>query len=297
MTLSDPMAPNRMTVRSIGLLARITPETPVHDLLVKAVIDAATDLDAFGETAKLSALNDRLGGKKASKIKELTAAVKRQKKRSAQSESQFDFSGDYVIRSSDDATDQIAICLRALEDQGKKHDPGVFIRPDNLPGRIGKGGVVSLPTPRALRPILTDMVQYYTAYETRPPKRDFIKPDLADHVFFSPQLEEVLPPLKKVVTIPIFDKDGNLRTKKGYLPSIATYVAPDIDVGEINGDDYEEAVAYVFNEVVPDFPFCDCLMARTTVCKFSSKTWLTRKRVRSSSRARSIKTVGRCRIS
>ncbi len=221
------------------------------------MIDAATDLDAFGETAKLSALNDRLGGKKASKIKELTAAVRRQKKRSAQSESQFDFSGDYVIRSSDDATDQIAICLRALEDQGKKHDPEVFIRPDNLPGRIGKGGVVSLPTPRALRPMLTDMVQYYAVYETRPPKREFIQSDLADHVFFSPQLEEVLPPLKKVVTIPIFDKDGNLRTKQGYLPSIATYVAPDIDVGEINGDNYEEAVAYVFNDVVPDFPFCE----------------------------------------
>ena len=149
-----------------------------------------------------------------------------------------------------------ALCWEAIK---KENKPPILFRYGNTIIRAAKsdaGGTwLQIVTPEIMRHHLSNWAHWHKdeVKLTKPPI-DVIKDVLSP-------LEIALPPLRRVVTVPVFAPDGSLRLDVGYNESSSVLYAPAPGFkalpvpDKVKGKDVDDANELICKEVLIDFPF------------------------------------------
>lgn len=149
-----------------------------------------------------------------------------------------------------------ALCWEAIK---KENRPPILFRYGNTMVRAAKsdtGGTwLQIVTPEIMRHHLSNWAHWHKdeIKLTKPPI-DVIKDVLAP-------LHIQLPPLRRVVTVPVFAPDGSLRLEAGYNEASGVLYAPEPGFvalpvpDKITAKDIDEANDLICKEVLIDFPF------------------------------------------
>lgn len=149
-----------------------------------------------------------------------------------------------------------SLCWAAIK---KENRPPIIFRYGNTIVRAAKsdaGGTwLQIVTPEIMRHHLSNWAHWHKdeIKLTKPPI-DVIKDVLAP-------LEIALPPLRRVVTVPVFAPDGSLRLEVGYNESSSVLYAPAPGFtalpvpDKVAGEDVDAANKLICGEVLVDFPF------------------------------------------
>ena len=148
------------------------------------------------------------------------------------------------------------LCWEAIK---KENKPPILFRYGNTVTRAARadsGGTwLQLVTPEIMRHHLSNWAHWHKdEIKLAKPPIDVIKDVLS-------ALDLPLPPLRRVVTVPVFAPDGSLRTEPGYseasgllyapLPGFTALPVPD----QVAAEDVEAANKLLCEEVLVDFPF------------------------------------------
>lgn len=149
-----------------------------------------------------------------------------------------------------------SLCWEAIR---KENNPPVLFRYGNTITRAARsdagGAWLQLVTPEILRHHLSNWAHWHKdEIKLAKPPIDVIK-----DVLSTPDI--ALPPLRRIVTVPVFAPDGSLRLAPGYNEASGVLYAPSpgfaaLDVpAEVTAEDVEAANRLLCEEVLVDFPF------------------------------------------
>jgi len=171
----------------------------------------------------------------------------------------FSFDGEFNFDEAFDA------CFRVLSDVNRKAGEPIFSYNQDKPVRLNRNPTdnrvtfEALTTSRPLWSELNKLLTFIRKNEVGEGVRQMVDSKVADHVY--EQSYKELPMTPEIVYTPLFTASGSLVVDPGYYPNL-NLLMPDtgfkVDVpDQPSWADVEEAVDFLRNDLLIDFPFLD----------------------------------------